>query len=94
MAMGGRKTIAEFGQYLGFAQTTISAWMNGTRLPDEASAHKLSLKLGDGIYDALKLPRPEENLTYLQRIWDQLSDKERKAIREQAEKYVAHNKRG
>jgi len=91
--VGARKTVKQFAEYIGVGQTTISGWWNENRKPEGDNLIKLANRFGDEVYDALGLPRPNENLSYLQRIWDDLPQEHQRALREQAEKYVARNER-
>lgn len=88
---GGRKTVLEFAKYIGVSQSSISMWWNGDRLPEGANVQKLAKKLGLEVYDVLNLPRPDADLHYLTREWDNLSPEARRALREQAEKYAIQN---
>lgn len=88
---GGRKTVLEFAKHIGVSQQTISMWWNGERLPEAANIQKLAKRLGLEVYDVLGLPRPDEQLHYVQKLWDLLNPEERRALREQAEKYAAKN---
>ena len=88
---GGRKTVSEFAKWLGIAQTTASTYMSGKRKPEGDTLIRLSEKLGIEIYDSLGLPRPDEDLYYLQIIWSELSSKARRQLREKGEEYKAKN---
>jgi len=84
---GGRRTVREFSKYLGVSQSSVSMWWNGDRVPEGTNVQKLSKKLGLEVYDVLGLPRPDEDLHYLQREWEQLSPTQRRSLREKAETY-------
>lgn len=88
---GGRKTVLEFAKHIGVSQSTISTWWNGDRIPEGVNVQKLARVLGLEVYDALNLPRPDENLHYVQKAWERLSPEERRTLREQAEKYAEKN---
>jgi hypothetical protein len=90
---GGRRTVAQFAQWLGFKPSTISMWWNSGVEPNGESAAILAQKLGLEVYDALSLPRPDEDLHYIQANWDRLSPETRKRMREQAENFAAENKK-
>ena len=90
---GGRKTVADFADYLGVGQTTASAYMNGKRLPEGENIKKLSTKLGLEVYDVLGIPRPDPDLLYLTQNWGRFDSSFRKTLRVQAEKYAAQNKK-
>ena len=87
--VGARKTVAEFADFLGVSQSTVSAWWNQTRSPEGENLRKLANKLGLEVYDVLGLPRPDEDLHFISQNWDKISPAERRAMREQAEKYVS-----
>lgn len=88
---GSRKTVTDFAAYLGVSQPLVTMWMSGAKRPGPINIKLLGQTFGMEVYDALGLPRPEENLTYIQNHWDQLSPRERKAIRDTAEQYVTRN---
>jgi transcriptional regulator with XRE-family HTH domain len=90
---GKRKTIVEFANYLGVSQAVLSMWLNGSRSPNQSSVQLLSKTFGDEVYDALGLPRPNENLSYIEHNWDNLPPEQQRALREQAEKYVTKHDR-
>jgi transcriptional regulator with XRE-family HTH domain len=90
---GKRRTIGEFAQFIGVRQSTLSTWWNTDVIPSGESVRLLASKLGAEIYDALGLPRPNENLFYIQQNWDNLPPEQQRALREQAEKYIAKNDR-
>ena len=90
-SQGGRKTVLEFAEYLDVSQQTVSNWMNATRQPQGDNIRKLSEELGLEVYDVLGLDRPDPDLHYIQKTWDDLTPKERAAIREQAEAYAQKN---
>lgn len=89
---GGRKTVAEFAQYIGVSQTTISGWWNQSHSPEGKNLQKLALKLGLEVYDTLGLPRPDADLYYIQKNWDKAGPETRKQIRDQLEKYMTENR--
>ncbi len=84
---GERKSLSDFGEFLGFAQTTLSNWMNGERSPrrDEGTVLKLAVKLGIETYDALDLPRPDADWFYLQQHWEDATPESRRRAREAIE---------
>lgn len=85
---GGRKTVAEFAAWLGVKQSTVSMWWNGNSTPrDDSVIRNIAKRLGMEVYDVLEMERPDPDLAYIDQVWGDLSPKERKAIREQAEKY-------
>lgn len=88
---GGRKTVKQFAEYLGVPQSTLSTWWTNARVPEGENIQKLALKLGIETYDALGLPRPDQDLHYINSIWEDLKPAARQAIREKAERYAAQN---
>jgi len=88
---GGRKTVKEFAEWLGFGQSTVSNWMNETRVPQSEAVHQLALKLGLEVYDSLGLERPNENLFYIQRVFEILPDEAQQSIRDDVERYFTTN---
>ena len=90
-SQGGRKTVEDFARYLGIAQSTASLYMNGKRLPEGDILKKLSDKLGLEVYDALDLPRPDEDLFNISALWNELNEHERNAIRKQVETLARRN---
>lgn len=88
---GERKTIADFANYLGVSQAVISFWMNGSRKPNPTSIELLVKTFGLEVYDALGLPRPNEDLYIIEKIFDHLPPTLQRSLREQAETYVTKN---
>lgn len=88
---GQRKTIEEFAQFLGVSQAAVSFWMNGKRTPTAESVRLLADIFGPEVYDTLGLERPDPDLAYLERIWDDLPSYAQKALRDQAETYYLRN---
>lgn len=89
---GGRRTVKEFADYLGVSQSTISTWWNDDRKPEGDNLHRLALKLGIEVYDALGKERPDLDLHYIQANWEALDPNAKRILREQAERYAAQNK--
>lgn len=85
---GGRRTVSDFAKYLGVKQSSVSMWWTGANVPSKESIDKLADKLGIEVYDALGVPRPNENLYYVTKHFEKVPDKLQKAIREQIEKYL------
>ncbi len=79
---GGRKTVRQFAAYIGVSPASITQWWNENRVPEGENIQKLANKLGVEVYDVLGLPRPNENLYYLQKEWDSFSLDEQKRIRD------------
>ena len=81
---GGTRTLLEFADYLGIKQSTLSHYLSGRRMPNEAAAHLIAAKLGDEIYDLLGMQRPDPMLREMTKHWDQLSDEQQKRLLEYA----------
>ncbi len=90
-----RKTLDEFADHLYVSRSILSLWLSGKRKPGAENVRSLALVLGLEIYDVLGLPRPDADLHYLTTHWDEIPAAERRAIREQAERYLTdkQNKR-
>lgn len=86
---GGRKTVADFAEYIGVAQTTASSYMNGKRKPDGENLRRIANVLGFQTYDLLGIPRPDEDLAYINQHWDEVSEDFRRKFREEVEKQLA-----
>lgn len=56
-AQGEIRTLEEYAEYLGVNRSLLSFWMNGKRVPSEENIDKMSLQLGNEIYDVLNIPR-------------------------------------
>lgn len=85
-------SVEEFGKYLGYSQQAVNFWLNKDRPVGENALTKIAPKLaellGNEIYKILELPEPEENLIYIESVWDKLSPEEQRIIRNQTEKIV------
>lgn len=91
---GVRKTVTEFAKYIGFPQSTVSLWLNGSRTPKSSDdIEKLSSIWGLAVYDTLKIDRPDEHLYNLRMVWDDLSTEKRKALSEEAAEYAKKKKK-
>ena len=88
---GKRKTVVEFADYIGVKQQTLSKWWNSDGKPEGENVRKLADKFGLEVYDVLGLPRPDADLHYISSNWDRINGEKRRALREQAERYVAEN---
>jgi hypothetical protein len=80
--IGERKTVSEFARWLGVKQSSLSTWWSTDTVPSGESVRMLADKLGIEVYDTLGLPRPDENLFYVQKEWDALAAEEQRAIRD------------
>jgi transcriptional regulator with XRE-family HTH domain len=54
---GWNKSQAEFADWLGVNNSTLSTWMLGRRVPTGNHIHTLAQKLGPEVYDLLGEPR-------------------------------------
>ena len=88
---GGRRTVADFANWIGVKQSTLSMWWNSGVDPSGESIRLIAKKLGLEVYDVLGIPRPDADLHYLQQHWDDLSPEARRAIREAAEEFSTKN---
>lgn len=62
----------EFADYLGVSKSTVSTWWNETRIPEGENILKIAMKLGIEVFDVLDIERPDEDLLYLQQVWNDL----------------------
>jgi transcriptional regulator with XRE-family HTH domain len=62
---GTRKTVTDWAAHLGFGKGVVSNWLNGKRVPDQSSAARLAQTLGNGVYSALGLPKPDRSIQAL-----------------------------
>ena len=88
---GGRKTVKQFAEFVGVSQSSISMWWHGERVPEGENIRKIADKLGLEVYDVLGIPRPDEDLHYLQSIWNELSPNARRALRKKGEEFRTGN---
>ena len=80
--MGSRKTLREFGLYLGLRTATLSKAMRGmVGEPEDATVSRIAAVLGSDVYDVLNRPRPDPLLDELQAKWAYLDEGRRGAIR-------------
>jgi transcriptional regulator with XRE-family HTH domain len=89
--LGQRKTLEEFADHLDVSRPMLSFWMNGRRFPNEENIEKIAVKLGNDIYDALGLPRPNPYKQKIDRLWEFLPEDIQRRISEEAEDYEAKN---
>lgn len=86
-----RVTLTGFATWLGIPQPTVSRWLNGTRTPEGDHVHLLGRRFGLGVYDTLNLPRPDPGLVSLENLYEMLTPKQQREIREQAMRYASEN---
>lgn len=87
----GRKSQLEFAQLIGVSRASLTMWMNGTHFPEIDNVHKLAKVLGNEVYDALDLPRPNPYLQKVNQLFDRLSPDQQKKIADDVEKYQTKN---
>lgn len=78
---GGRKTVRQFAAYIGVSAASISTWWNENRTPEGDNVRKLADKLGIEVYDALGIPRPDEDLLYITQNWQNYTEEEKQQLR-------------
>jgi len=84
---GARKTLEDFANYLDVNRSLLSYWINGARVPSEENIEKISIKLGNEIYDVLDIPRPNIYLQKLTRIWEFIPEDVQKRLFDEAGRY-------
>lgn len=88
---GGRKSQAEFAQYIGVKRGTLTMWLNGDHFPERDNVNKLANVLGNEVYDALDLPRPDPNLQSINYRWPNISPERQRKLAELAQQYEAES---
>lgn len=88
METGGRRTVAEFADWLGVPRGTFNKWMNGTRSPGKDHITILAEKLGPGIYDVLGVPRPDQRLQRIIRNWGRLPPEARRELERMVDTFL------
>ena len=89
--LGARKTLEDFADYLNVSRPLLSFWMNGKRIPNADNLENISAILGNEIYDALDLPRPNPNLQKINRLWEFLPEEIQIKLAKETEKYETQN---
>jgi transcriptional regulator with XRE-family HTH domain len=92
LAQGERKSIEAFAEHLNIKKTTLVQWMNDQRKPGPENVERLAEALGIEVYDALNLPRPDERLLQIKKVWEDLSEEEQVAFAAEIERTAASNK--
>jgi len=86
-------SLNSFAGFLDFSPPIVNLWLNGNRLPSQGNVERLIPKLVElldlEVYDILGLPRPDQNLSRLTRVWSQIPARFQQILAEQAEKYAA-----
>lgn len=86
---GRRSTYSAFARYLDVKQQSLSSWINGTSEPKIESAYKISLKLGNEIFEIMNIEPPDNLLLYITANWDQLPPEIQNSVHEQIAHYLA-----
>ena len=85
-------SLNSFAGFLDFSPPIVNLWLNGNRLPSQGNVERLIPKLVElldlEVYDILGLPRPDQNLQRLTRVWSQIPGRFQQILAEQAEKYA------
>ena len=89
--LGARKTLEDFADYLNVSRPLLSFWMNGKRIPNADNLENISAILGNEIYDALDLPRPNPNLQKINRLLEFLPEEIQIKLAKETEKYETQN---
>ena len=77
----GRTSMSAFAGWLGFGQSTFSAWVNGRNTPDDQeTAVKLAEKLGDEVYVVLGVTPPDPALAEIIGHWPELPKEARQKM--------------
>jgi transcriptional regulator with XRE-family HTH domain len=88
-------SLSSFANYLDFSPPIINLWLNGTRLPSHGNVERMIPKLVElldfEVYDTLGLPRPDPDLTRLNRVWSRIPSEYRHELAIQGERYAAEN---
>jgi transcriptional regulator with XRE-family HTH domain len=92
LAQGERRSIEAFADYLNIKKTTLVQWMNDQRKPGPENVERLAEALGIEVYDALNLPRPDERLLQIKKVWEDLSEEEQAAFAAEIERTAANNR--
>ena len=89
--LGARKTLEDFADYLNVSRPLLSFWMKGKRIPNADNLENISAILGNEIYDALDLPRPNPHLQKINRLWEFLPEEIQIKLAKETEKYETQN---
>ena len=91
-------SLNSFAGFLDFSPPIVNLWLNGNRLPSQGNVERLIPKLVElldlEVYDILGLPRPDQNLQRLTRVWSQIPGRFQQILAEQAEKYAIEGEKG
>jgi transcriptional regulator with XRE-family HTH domain len=85
-------SLNSFAGFLDFSPPIVNLWLNGNRVPSQGNVERLIPKLVElldlEVYNILGLPRPDQNLQRLTRVWTQIPARFQQILAEQAEKYA------
>jgi hypothetical protein len=82
----------EFAEYIGIYDKNFNHFYTGRRLPKKELIEHLASFFEDfRFYDAVNLPRPDEELIYIQTMWGKLPKQIREDMFEEARKYITDN---
>ncbi len=88
-ARGKRMTIQGFADHLEVSQPLLSIWLKGNTRPSREKIERLATKLGNEVYPALGLPKPDPDLQRLNQIWPHIPETMRRSIVKQAERFLS-----
>ena len=77
----GRRTLAEFAEYLNIPRPLLSHYMNGRAKPKLDNIEKLANKLGPGIYDLMGYQRPDPSFKEIRQIYDKATEVEKTELK-------------
>lgn len=86
---GRRVTLEEASKIFGVSRPTLSQWISGkVAEPSSLRVDELASTMGMDVYDVLGYARPEPELRYLSRNWENLPEDARRRIREIVDEYI------
>lgn len=86
-------TLREFARHLDIHEVTLNLIINDKRPMSRQMAAHLGQKTGDNrFYDLKNMPHPDPNFTYVTKEWSQLSDEQKRAVRDQVAEYRTKKK--
>lgn len=88
MEKGRRITLDEAAKAFGISRPTLSQWISGKVEPSQFRIDDLAAVMGIEVYEILGYARPEPELRYISRNWENLPDDARRQIREIVDRYI------
>ena len=80
-ASGETRSQLQFAEHLGLKRSTLTKLMQGrVEVPERDTVDAIAAKLGDGIYEALGMDKPDPLLQALIAGWGELSLEQQKTI--------------